>query len=209
MEMDGDISDLDVSDLIAFLQELRNETDRGLALVSAAVIDEKLAQTLAAFFQDDGEIAQRILGVDPRREAALSSFSARADAAFALGLIERREYDEIGIVRRIRNEFAHARHGLRFETPEIAKLCLKLKSDLPPGATRPTSRLRFLFSVVFTYMRLFRRPQHVAKERRQPKAWLPPGQVAWSASPNYNMLTLCFDNEETFSIDFGSPTSAP
>ena len=115
MEMDGDISDLDVSDLIAFLQELRNETDRGLALVSAAVIDEKLAQTLAAFFQDDGEMAQQILGVDLRREAALSSFSARADAAFALGLIERREYDEIGIVRRIRNEFAHARHGLRFE----------------------------------------------------------------------------------------------
>lgn len=201
-------SDAELEDLFNFLRELRHETDRGLALVSAAVIDENLAQILGAFFQDDREAAQRILGVDPRREAALSSFSARADAAFALGLIERQEYDEIGLIRRIRNEFAHARHGLRFDTSDIAKLCLKLKAGPPPRATEPTPRLRFHFSVVSTYLRLYGRPRHVLRERRQPKEWMPPDQLVWSTSPNYDAVTLTFDNGETLTVDFGQPTTA-
>jgi DNA-binding MltR family transcriptional regulator len=39
--------------------------------------------------------------------APLGTFSARTKAAYVMGLIERKEYEEINIIRKIRNEFGH------------------------------------------------------------------------------------------------------
>jgi DNA-binding MltR family transcriptional regulator len=198
------MEDAAAADLSAFLKEFRNETDRGLALVSAAVIDEKLAEILAAFFQEDTQIRRQILF---GREAALSTFSARTNAAFALGLIERSEYSEIAVIRKIRNEFAHSRHGTKFDSQNVANLCLKLKS-IPPGKANASPRMLFTFAAVQTYMRLYTRPEHVAQERRQAKVWVAPGDVAWSPEPAENVLTIMFDKEggpESVTIDFGNP----
>lgn len=37
-------------DLASFVKELQNETDRGLPLVGAALIDDKLLNSLESFF---------------------------------------------------------------------------------------------------------------------------------------------------------------
>lgn len=37
-------------DLAKFIEELKRETDRGLPLVAAALIDDRLTETLRAFF---------------------------------------------------------------------------------------------------------------------------------------------------------------
>jgi len=42
--------DADLRDFTDFLHEFQSETDRGAALVGAALIDQKLADTLRAFF---------------------------------------------------------------------------------------------------------------------------------------------------------------
>ncbi len=42
---------VDVNDLNSFVRELELETDRGLPLVGAALIDDRLQETLRAFFR--------------------------------------------------------------------------------------------------------------------------------------------------------------
>lgn len=166
----------DAQDLSRFVTELQVETDRGLALVGGAVIDDKLRATLERFFVDGSSAKLLDSGNGP-----LGSFSARADACFALGLINKFEYDEITLIRRVRNEFAHGLHGTTFSSEPIPGYCSGLKSDLPQGGNYPTSqpRFRFMNAVIALTMRLYYRPLWVEKERRTSKDWVPPEQIRW------------------------------
>ena len=120
-------------DLAQFVEELRRESDRGLALVAAALIDDKLAETLRSFSCEGTSARKLIDGMN----APLGTFSARIEACFSLGLIDDYEYKEISLMRRVRNEFAHAKHGIHFQTPRVQGLCSSLKSDLPEGSGYP------------------------------------------------------------------------
>lgn len=159
-------------DLSAFLSELQRETDRGLPLVGAALIDEKLLRTLEAFFVKSGKCAERLLNSG---NAPLSTFSARADACHALGLIDDFEYSEIVLIRKIRNEFAHSKHGTSFASDRISGLCTSLKSPLPEGGPYDTGSARFMLTnaILCVALRLYYRPEWVEKERREPKKWVP------------------------------------
>jgi hypothetical protein len=165
------------TDLARFLGELRLESDRGLALVGAAVIDDKLRATLAAFFVDCSAVPKLI----DQGNVPLGAFSARADACLALGLIDDFEYSEITLVRRIRNEFAHGLHGTHFNTEPINGYCSSLRSNLPEDYGQPklAPRFRFMNSVVLLAMRLYYRPDWVARERRVAKEWIGADQVRW------------------------------
>ena len=158
-------------DLARFVEELRSETDRGLPLVGAALIDHKLLETLEAFFVKGRSVESLLTGGN----AALGSFSSRAAACFALGLIDEFENQEIGLIRKIRNEFAHAKHGISFQSKRVASLCNNLKSDLPEGADYPITEPRFRFTnaVVSVVLRLYYRPDWVERERREEKVWVP------------------------------------
>jgi mannitol operon repressor len=160
-----------VDDLASFVQELQAETDRGLPLVGAALIDEKLHKTLEFFFID-GKSTKRLLN-EPN--APLGTFSAKIEACYSLGLIDKFEYQEIGLIRKIRNEFAHARHGLSFENDKIKGLCTSLQSPLPDYTTKEslTTRFRLVNSIVCIVLRLFYRAEWVEKEKREPKNWVP------------------------------------
>jgi hypothetical protein len=100
---------------------------------------------------------------------------------FALGLIDEYEYTEIGLIRKVRNEFAHAKHGITFSSPRVQGLCSSLKSDLPQGADYPLQDPRFSFTnaVVCLALRLYHRPDWVALERRKPKVWVNPEATKW------------------------------
>ena len=113
--------------------------------------------------------------------AALGTFSSRLEACFALGLIDNFEYDEIALIRKVRNEFAHAKHGTSFRTPRVQGLCSSLKSDLPQGADYPLNdpRFRFTNAAVCLALRLYHRPEWVALERRKPKSWVSEDATTW------------------------------
>jgi mannitol operon repressor len=113
--------------------------------------------------------------------AALGTFSSRTEACFALGLIDDYEYTEIALIRKIRNEFAHAKHGTSFQTPRVQGLCSGLKSDLPEGAGYPTRdpRFRFTNAAIELVLRLYYRPEWVALERRKPKYWVQTDATGW------------------------------
>lgn len=167
-------------DLAAFVEELKRETDRGLPLVSAALIDDKLFESLRAFFVE-GKATERLLS---EYSAPLGSFSARIDACFSLALIDQYEYSEISLIRKVRNEFAHGQHGLTFQTEPVRGFCSSLRSDLPEGAGWPTTdpRFRFTNAVVSMALRLYYRPEWVKKERRTPKEWVDPDATRWRST---------------------------
>ena len=158
-------------DLASFVKELQAETDRGLPLVGAALIDEKLLNTLESFFVE-GRSAEKLLTAP---NAPLGTFSSRIDACYSLALIDKFEYQEIGVIRKIRNEFAHARHGLSFEAEKIKGLCTSLQSPLPEGGDYPvnTPRFRLVNAIVCIVLRLYYRPEWVAKEKLEPRSWVP------------------------------------
>jgi mannitol operon repressor len=166
-----------LKDLSAFLGELQAETDRGLPMVAAALIDEKLLETLQAF-TCSCKAADRLL-VDGN--APLGAFSARIDASFALGLIDEFEYQEISLVRKVRNEFAHSRHGLTFLDKQIESLCANLKTALPSGISlgAKPARERFIYAAIGLVMRLYYRAAWVEKERRTTREWVTPDQIRW------------------------------
>ena len=158
-------------DLASFVKELQGETDRGLPLVGAALIDEKLYNTLESFFIES-KSAKKLLTA---ANAPLGTFSARIESCYSLGLVDIFEYQEIGLIRKIRNVFAHARHGLSFENEKIKGLCASLQSPLPDGTDYPTNtpRFRLVNAIVCIVLRLYYRPEWVAKERRDSRNWVP------------------------------------
>lgn len=164
-------------DLAKFVTELKRETDRGLPLVGAALIDDRLAETLRSFFCESPRSSKLI----DDSNAPLGTFSSRTEMCFALGLIDEYEYTEIGLIRKVRNEFAHAKHGIAFSSPRVQGLCSSLKSDLPQGADYPLQdpRFRFTNAVVCLALRLYHRPEWVALERRKPKVWVDPEATKW------------------------------
>ena len=57
----------------------------------------------------------------------IASFSAQIDLAYALGLIDKDIFDELKVIKEIRNEFAHATRVLNFSSPGIIELCKRFK----------------------------------------------------------------------------------
>lgn len=164
-------------DLAAFVGELQRESDRGLALVACALIDERLAETLRLFFRETPSTAKLL----EEGNAPLGTLSARAEACFALGLIDDYEHSEIALLRKIRNEFTHAKHGVSFATPRIKGLCSSLTSDQPDGASYPVTdpRFRFTNAAVALALRLYHRPDWVALERREAQVWVADDATKW------------------------------
>lgn len=159
----------DLKDFSAFLREFQSETDRGAALVGASLIDQKLADTLRAFFVAAKSAGELLDGGN----APLGTFSARIKAAHALGLIDSFELAECDLIRKVRNEFAHSIHGTTFTQLKITALCGRLRSDLPGErkAFENNPRGVFINAVILTVMHLTYRSEWVAKEKRVTRSW--------------------------------------
>ena len=113
-------------ELNLFLQEFQKESDRGAALLGAAMIDDYLRRIIVAYLIDKKRVVDELLSGG---NVPIATFSARNKVVYCLGLISRCEYFNIDTIRAIRNRFAHELHGLSFDNKEIVKLCKKLKFD--------------------------------------------------------------------------------
>ncbi len=164
-------------DLAIFVEELKKETDRGLPLVGTALIDEKLHDTLNAFFIESKSTKNILTGSN----APLGTFSAKIGLCFSLGLIDECEYSEINLIRKIRNKFAHAKHGISFESDRIRSYCNSLESDSPQDSNYPVNEPRFRLTnaIVCIALRLYYRPDWVKKEKRVIKGWVTKDATVW------------------------------
>ncbi len=145
-----------------FLSYFQSETDRGAALVGAAMIDSKLERILDICLLDNKAKKDLLCGSN----APIGTFSAKINLCFALGFITPKEYEEINLIRKIRNEFAHKLEELSFSSQPICDFCLQLKAD-PPVDFKKEKNYRGMFvnSVVLTTMALWYRPEYIKRDK--------------------------------------------
>jgi mannitol operon repressor len=151
-----------------FLAEFQEETDRGAALVGAALIDTRLERLLRSHLVESKATEELLEGGN----APLATFGSRAKISYALGLITTIEFTESDIIRRVRNEFAHGVHGLTFHNQKISALCNNLKANTPDGKSFDGNpRLLFINSVALLSLALWYRPEHTANHKAVARKW--------------------------------------
>ena len=175
-------------DLDGFLAEFQAESDRGAALLGATLLDERLGEIILAFLAETESSKRLMSGFN----APLHSFWARTETAHALGLVTDDEYDNLTLIRRVRNEFAHHTHGLAFESETVFALCHSLSAGFVikrRGASREagerearevfgdTPRIRFQQAVITLLFHLMYRAHFVEKQKRKLADW-PSGMKA-------------------------------
>ncbi len=161
-------SEPELNELGEFLNSFNKESDRGAVLLAASILDEWLLDIIQSYLINDRVSNELLLGFG----APLGTFSARTKAAYSLGLIEKNEYDEINIIRKIRNEFGHSWKGVSFESPKIEKECKKLDWLGPTDDTiNRTNRGKFNFTVAILLTDLLWRKRLVKKEQIVSKKW--------------------------------------
>lgn len=101
-----------------FFNFLNESSDLGAILVATSYLDASLAGLLHNYLIESS-VSDKLLAV----RGPLGSFVARADAAYALGLISKSMYQSLLTIAEIRNECAHHHLELTFEDPEIKRHC--------------------------------------------------------------------------------------
>jgi hypothetical protein len=116
-------------------QEENNE--RAAAIVGGAFLDTLLEHILFSFLAEDEKEVQRLLDADQ----PLGTYGSRVRVVYCLGLIGPIIRDDLRLVGKIRNRFAHDLHA-SFEVEPIRSWCLSLKwhelsmfMKAPEGAT--------------------------------------------------------------------------
>ncbi len=112
---DTAVKRVDDEDRDSFRTALESESERGCALVAASFLDHVLGELLKAHFRNKSTGADLVDGYN----SPLGTFSARIDAVCALGLVTTAEYKQLGIIRRIRNDFAHEFVHVSFESESV------------------------------------------------------------------------------------------
>lgn len=137
-------------DIDGFLAEFQSESERATAILGAAYLDEQLLQLLTAYFVDD-DASQELLST----EKPLGAFGARILTAYCVGLLAREDYQDLNIIKSIRNDFAHHLHGLSFSKESISQKCAKLQivKRFHPDIEHSSKEI-FILAIVFIQMQL-------------------------------------------------------
>jgi hypothetical protein len=113
----------------AVVAEIERERDRGAALIAAALIDERLLQTIKLRLRP--ELSKEDKGVhsflfNPGR--SLSSHFARVQLGYLLQLYPYQVLQLMIIVNEIRNKFAHKTEPISFSSPDITNIVTRSSS---------------------------------------------------------------------------------
>lgn len=118
-------SDEERSWQIRFITEVESETTRGAVLNITSFIDELLIKLLSSYFPNTEHAESLLKNLD----SCISSIMNRANIAYALALIRKKEFEAIKVIARIRNEFAHKWDGSGFDVGELPKLIAKFPKE--------------------------------------------------------------------------------
>lgn len=100
------------------LIELTAETPRSVAIVGCAYLDDLLNEILKKVMIEDKNLFKDFID--------RLTFERRINMCYLLGLIRREEMDDLNIIRRIRNDFAHIKNLNSFDAKGISTYCDKL-----------------------------------------------------------------------------------
>jgi hypothetical protein len=123
----------------AFMAELEKQTDRGVGIVAASVVESALQELIQRRLVSMSNTRLDLLF---GRMRPLSSFAAKIELGSALGLYSDRARLLLNMLRDVRNAFAHEMNAIGFDAPEIAKLVEKAKTPNAPSG--PSTRETFI-----------------------------------------------------------------
>lgn len=127
------------------VREFEGESDRGVAILGTACLDQCLRQLINSFLIDDSEAVDELLGTS--RWGPLGTFSSRIQASYCMGLISEEEYHDLGIIRETRNKVAHEPPcGLSLSEKWVRDKCNALVRPrrLPPSLAPTDARIAFI-----------------------------------------------------------------
>ncbi len=70
-----------------------------------------------------------------RGYAPLSTFSAKIELCYAMGFISKKLYRSLTLVRKLRNDFAHEKHGVSFQEPKYRQRFLAILAGCERGSS--------------------------------------------------------------------------
>ncbi|MCE7982443.1 MAG: hypothetical protein DYG89_14715 [Caldilinea sp. CFX5] len=103
------------------IQELEAQTDRGAAIIGASLIDKQLEEAIRVRLLCNSATKELF-----KLSGPMHSFSAKINLAFALGLYGSHVYNDLNLIRKIRNDFAHFEIPINFTTQSISNRCSEL-----------------------------------------------------------------------------------
>lgn len=112
--------------------EVNSVSDRSCAIVCAAFLDDFLGKLLMSFLTEESPTQDKRLFDN---NGPLSTFSSKIVLSYRLGLISKKEFDNLNLIRKVRNAFAHDVKINSFDNGEIKSLLQEHIPDenlLPP-----------------------------------------------------------------------------
>lgn len=110
------------------VDKLGRLTHAGVAMVVAAALDQLLEEALITkLVHANRKTRDKLFG----EYGALQTFSAKIDLSFALGVVDRKAYTYLTIIRKVRNCFAHADGFLDFDAPTVRKFFQSTPTEEP------------------------------------------------------------------------------
>jgi hypothetical protein len=143
----------------ALYRAINEEDDYPCVLLCASFLEQALGTLLRAAMVDCQQSSDLL---DPGR-GPLGSLGARSSAAYCLGLIPARMRQNLDLVRRIRNQFAHSYTGGRFADTDVRDRCMSLhlpeaelaftvpsdwSPSTPPWESDPRSRFTYVVMMI-------------------------------------------------------------
>jgi DNA-binding MltR family transcriptional regulator len=184
-----------------FQKTLVGETDRGVALVSAAYLGEELRLLLGKMFVDSPKIVKALF----ESNGPLATFSSRIDLAFATGLLSQESHRLLHLIRKTRNDFAHQHHDMSFKEETIAARCRELVTVIPRfGEKKP--RVLYIRAVMYLLAEIHARARKI--QRAKVRSFKPVGRDFDSLriESAIEALTSTFTYDET--LRFISPNTS-
>jgi Mannitol repressor len=142
----------DLARYAEFQNAYEKESDRSVAILASSYLEKYLEEYILTKLVVDKAVAKLFEGFGP-----LSTFNAKIEFAFAIGLLPRHVYTDLRTIRKVRNLFAHKPDSSDFLTNSIKDLCATLwrvpRSD---GSKRREQKPRnqFLSSVFWALLHI-------------------------------------------------------
>jgi DNA-binding MltR family transcriptional regulator len=113
-------------ELLAVVEDFKTGPDRSAAIVMSAWVERTLEQLVISALPNANEkLIEKLLS----GEGPLSSFYCKNLLGFGLGLYSQNTLDDLEVIRKIRNAFAHSARPITFDNNQVSRETAKLKVD--------------------------------------------------------------------------------